>query len=72
MQTITVRKAPEYIERRTGHRVTIGAIYRWIKIGMLPALRVGRRYVIRLEDLEALIYDPKKERAGELPTPDTN
>ena len=72
MQTLTAREVIDYIERRTGIRVTLSAVYGWIHRGVLPAMRVGRRYSVRLDDLEAFIYDPQKERAGELPTPGTN
>lgn len=39
---------------RAGKRVHLATLYRWVLSGKLPAVRRGRNYFVRREDLDAL------------------
>ena len=44
-------------------RVTLQTIRNWIEWGKLPALRVGRRFLVRREHIEALLDQAQAETA---------
>jgi excisionase family DNA binding protein len=45
-------------------RVTLQTIRNWIEWGKLPALRVGRRFLVRREHIEALLDQAQADDAG--------
>ena len=45
-------------------RVTLQTIRNWIEWGKLPALRVGRRFLVRREHIEALLDQAQAADAG--------
>lgn len=52
-ENYTVQSAAEIIE------VTKLSIYNYIKKGIIPAKRIGRKYVIKRSDLDAALKDVK-------------
>jgi len=51
---------PEFVNKinvRDRLRVSLGTVNGWIASGKLPAFKVGRRVLIRTEDVDALIIE---------------
>ncbi len=51
-QLLTVEEAAAYL------RVTPPTVYRLLRAGKLPGVKVGRQWRVRLADLEALLTSP--------------
>ena len=45
-------------------RVTLQTVRNWIEWGKLPAIRVGRRFLVRREHIEALLDQAQAEDGG--------
>lgn len=52
-EVLTVEQAAEYLQI---HKVTI---YKYIRAGLLPAVKLGKVYRILRRDLEALVTSPR-------------
>ena len=57
-ELLTVSEAAEIF------RVTLQTIRNWIEWGKLPALRVGRRFLVRREHIDALLDQAQADDGG--------
>ena len=59
---LTTEEVPEYLQ------VNLRTVYRLIKAGKIPAVRVGRQWRFRKRDIDAWL-DSQRPRGGARPTP---